>query len=239
LKGGTVINAGIFTRFTDAIIEPYTIVVNDVNNIPTDQAALLNSIKPFLGQIDNGISITTYQNIGKSTTVGFNFFSSVTIKKIQLRGGATVSHYTGEGILAGERVTNSGIVWNGNLNFTLSLPKDIKFEANGFYLSPRVGIQGVRSAYTRSSFGLRKEIWKKKGSIGIVVVQPFKRDVTFPTRLESANFRQNSSYSFAQRSYGLSFSYRFGKLDFNKAPRQRNAKIKNDDLKDGGEGNGF
>ncbi|WP_353480299.1 TonB-dependent receptor [Haliscomenobacter sp.] len=239
LKGGTVINAGIFTRFTDAIIEPYTIVVNDVNNIPADQAALLNSIKPFLGQIDNGISITTYQNIGKSTTVGFNFFSSVTIKKIQLRGGATVSHYTGEGILAGERVTNSGIVWNGNLNFTLSLPKDIKFEANGFYLSPRVGIQGVRSAYTRSSFGLRKEIWKKKGSIGIVVVQPFKRDVTFPTRLESANFRQTSSYSFAQRSYGLSFSYRFGKLDFNKAPRQRNAKIKNDDLKDGGEGNGF
>jgi ferric enterobactin receptor len=239
LKGGTVINAGIFTRFTDAIIEPYTIVVNDVNNIPADQAALLNSIKPFLGQIDNGISITTYQNIGKSTTVGFNFFSSVTIKKIQLRGGATVSHYTGEGILAGERVTNSGIVWNGNLNFTLSLPKDIKFEANGFYLSPRVGIQGVRSAYTRSSFGLRKEIWKKKGSIGIVVVQPFKRDVTFPTRLESASFRQTSSYSFAQRSYGLSFSYRFGKLDFNKAPRQRNAKIKNDDLKDGGEGNGF
>lgn len=239
LKGGTVINAGIFTRFTDAIIEPYTIVVNDVNNIPADQAALLNSIKPFLGQIDNGISITTYQNIGKGTTVGFNFFSSVTIKKIQLRGGATVSHYTGEGILAGERVTNSGIVWNGNMNFTLSLPKDLKFEANGFYLSPRVGIQGVRSAYTRSSFGLRKEIWKKKGSIGIVVVQPFKRDVTFPTRLESATFRQNSSYSFAQRSYGLSFSYRFGKLDFNKAPRQRNAKIKNDDLKDGGEGNGF
>ncbi|HOY18429.1 MAG TPA: TonB-dependent receptor [Haliscomenobacter sp.] len=239
LKGGTVINAGIFTRFTNAIIEPFTIVINDTDNIPAEQEALINSIKPFLGQIDDGISITTYQNIGKSTTIGFNFFSSVTIKKVQFRGGATVSHYTGEGILAGERVSNSGIVWNGNLNFTWTMSKSLKFEANGFYLSPRVGIQGVRSAYTRSSFGIRKEIWKKKGSIGIVAVQPFQRDVRFPTRLEGATFRQTSEYAFAQRSYGLSFSYRFGKLDFNKAPRQRNTKIKNDDLKDSGENSGF
>lgn len=239
LKGGAVINAGIFTRFTNAIIEPFTIVVNDADNIPAEQVALINSIEPFLGQIDDGISITTYQNIGKSTTIGFNFFSSVTIKKIQLRGGATVSHYTGEGILGGERVSNSGIVWNGNMNFNWTISKTLRFEANGFYLSPRVGIQGVRSAYTRSTFGIRKEIWKKKGSIGIVAIQPFKRDVTFPTRLESATFRQNSQYSFAQRSYGLSFSYRFGKLDFNKAPKTRNSKIKNDDLKDSGESSGF
>ncbi|WP_421798022.1 TonB-dependent receptor domain-containing protein [Haliscomenobacter sp.] len=238
-KGGAVFNAGIFTRFTNSIIEPFTIVINDADNIPAEQAALINSIKPFLGQIDDGISITTYQNIGKSTTIGFNVFSSVTIKKIQLRGGATVSHYTGEGLLGGERVSNSGVVWNGNLNLNWNVSKTLRFEANGFYLSPRVGIQGVRSAYTRSQFGIRKEIWKKKGSIGIVAVQPFKRDVTFPTRLESASFRQTSSYSFAQRSYGLSFSYRFGKLDFNKAPKTRNSKIKNDDLKDSGENSGF
>jgi outer membrane receptor protein involved in Fe transport len=235
-KGG-VLNAGLFTRFTSAIIEPFTIVVNDVGNIPADQASLISSIKPFLGQIDDGISITTYQNIGNSTTIGFNFFTSVTIKKVQIRGGATVSHYTGEGILGGERVSNSGIVWNGNLNFSWSLPKDIKFEANGFYLSPRVGIQGVRSAYTRSTFGIRKEIWKKKGSVGIVAVQPFRRDIRFPTRLEGANFRQDSEFAFAQRSYGVSFSYRFGKLDFNKPPKQRNSKIKNDDLKEGGDNN--
>jgi hypothetical protein len=45
-------------------------------------------------------------------------------------------------------------------------------------------------------------------------VQPFAKFLKFPNRLEGANFTQFSQNAFAQRSYGISFSYRFGKLDF-------------------------
>jgi outer membrane receptor protein involved in Fe transport len=237
LKGGVVVNAGLFARFTNDIIEPFTTVINDPNNIPAEQEELVKSVRAFLTNIDSGVSLTTFQNIGTSRTLGFNFFTSANVAKdkIQLRGGATISYYEGEGVLGGRRVSNAGFFWNGNANVTFTLSKTLKLEANGFYVSPRVGIQGVRSAYTRSSFGLRKDIWKKKGSVGIIAVQPFRRDLRFPNRLEGINFTQNSEFAFAQRSYGLTFSYRFGKLDF-KQQRQRNGKIKNDDQKEGGGG---
>lgn len=211
---GWVVNAGLFWRNTQAIIEP------------------------VLNVIDDGVSLTSFQNVGQADTYGFNLFTSVTTlkEKLQLRGGATISYYAGEGVFNNVRLSNTGYFWNGNVSATFSITKDLKFEANGFYLSPRVGIQGTRSAYTRSSFAIRKDLWKKKGSLGIIAVQPFRRDIRFPSNLEGPTFRQDSEFYFAQRSYGFTFSYRFGKLDF-KQRTGKGSKIKNDDLKDGGDNN--
>jgi hypothetical protein len=56
----------------------------------------------------------------------------------------------------------------------------------------------------------------------------------FINELEGSNFYQRSENSFAQRSYGINFSLRFGKLDF-KAPKERTKRVNNRDLKDEGD----
>ena len=81
---------------------------------------------------------------------------------------------------------------------------------------------------------MHKDIWKKKASIGIVVVQPFAKYLKFPNRLTGSNFEQFSQSAIAQRSYGISFSYRFGKLDF----KERKEGERGDDQRDNN-GEGF
>ena len=80
---------------------------------------------------------------------------------------------------------------------------------------------------------MTKEIFDKKGQIGLSLVEPFSSFKDFDTELEGATFLQTSTFSIPFRSIGIRFQYKFGKLDFQ--AKQRRSKINNDDLKqDGG-----
>ncbi len=212
----TVGNPKLLPEITDQLELGYNANAKAVNiNVSAFYRETRDIIEPILTIQADGVSLTSFQNIGKSNTMGGNLFASVTLKdKLQLRGNATVIYYTGQGLVNNVRITNSGAFWNGNLNLSYTFSKTLRAEVDGFYAAPRVGLQGSRAAYSRSSFAIRKNIWQKKGSIGIVIVQPFSKYLKFPNRLEGTNFTQYSEFAFAQRSYGISLSYRFGKLDF-------------------------
>jgi len=210
---GIVINSGVFYRQTNDVIESFLTINKE------------------------GVSINSFRNVGLNRNYGVNLFSSANLKdKLSLRGGLNMSLYQVTGMVDGRELTNQAIVWNGNISSTVTLPGQIKFEVNGFYSSPRASIQGTRASYQRISFALQKDMWKKKGSIGIVAVQPFSRDMRFINELEGPTFIQRSENGFAQRSYGINFSLRFGKLDF-KAPKERTKRVNNKDLKEEGESN--
>jgi outer membrane receptor protein involved in Fe transport len=210
---GIVINSGVFYRQTNDVIEQFLTISKE------------------------GVSINSFRNIGVNKNYGVNLFSSANLKdKLSLRGGVNVSLYQVSGNIDGKLLSNEAIVWNGNLSSTVTLPKNFKFEVNGFYSSPRASLQGTRASYQRISFALQKDIWKKKGSLGIIAVQPFSRDLRFINELEGTNFYQRSENAFAQRSYGINFNLRFGKLDF-KAPKERSKRVNNRDLKDEGDNN--
>ncbi|MBC7416684.1 MAG: outer membrane beta-barrel protein, partial [Pedobacter sp.] len=79
---------------------------------------------------------------------------------------------------------------------------------------------------------LKKDILNKKGSIGINTLNPFTKDLHIRTISNSldasgAVFQSNNIY-YPLRSFGINFSYTFGKLKFN-----AESKIKNDDVKSG------
>lgn len=212
----TVGNPTLLPEVTDQLELGFNASTKVANfNVSTFYRETRDIIEPILTIQADGVSLTSFQNIGKSNTLGGNLFASVTLKdKLQLRGNATVIYYSGQGLVNNVRITNSGAFWNGNLNLSYTFSKTLRAEVDGFYAAPRVGLQGSRAAYSRSSFAIRKNIWQKKGSIGIVIVQPFSKYLKFPNRLEGTNFTQYSEFAVAQRSYGVSLSYRFGKLDF-------------------------
>jgi len=207
---GVVLNASVFYRQTNDVIER------------------------FLTVIDDGVSYTTFQNVGTAKAYGFNLFSSGTIaKKLKVRGGINLENYQSEGVIRGERLTNNVWVWGGNLNFSYSLPKDFRVEINGFYRSPRASLQGTRASYRRISFGARKEFMNKRASLGLVVSQPFNEFLEFENELQGPSFTQRSVRASQARNFALSFSYRFGKLDFNDK-RPGRSRIRNNDQKGGG-----
>jgi ferric enterobactin receptor len=186
-------------------------------------------IESLLKINENGVSETTFQNIGITESWGVNLFASFSVKKFwTLRGNINVNTYDGQSTIPGLNLSRQAIVWGGNINSSFSFPKDIKLEIFGFYRAPNQTLQGFNPSFTMLNVGLQKE-FKKKLTLGITIVQPFAEYIKFPSELEDENFYQKSISRIPFRSFGVNMGYRFGKLDFNKMPRQRRGAIRNDD----------
>lgn len=183
-----------------------------------------------------GVSINSFDNIGTDNSIGINLFSSTTIKKVvSLRGNIDLRHRQLKSELPELTAENTGIEFDGNMGATISFPKDIKLQFWGMFRNPRVTLQGTRATFWMYNIGLQKQIFGKRGSLGLSVSNLFHRNLNFDSILEGENFTQTSLYEYPFRSYGISFNYRFGKLDFKGGERKN--KVKNTDQKEGGDGN--
>lgn len=196
-------------------------------------------IESLLRIDEQGVSVTTFENIGVNHSVGFNLFASLSVKKfLTLRGNLNVNTYDSRSTIPGLDLRRQAIVWGGNLNSTFNFPKNYRLEISGFYRAPRQTLQGFNPSFYMMNVGFQKE-FSKKATLGIVIVQPFSEYIRFPSRLEGDNFFQRSESRIPFRSFGLNFGYRFGKMDFNKGPRQRRSNIRNSDQKDDGDDGGM
>lgn len=209
---GIVLNGALYFRHTTDVIES------------------LLSIDP------EGISATTYQNVGVDNSLGFSFFGSATIKEIwSIRGNFDIRRKHLDSELNGLDVTNTGYEFNSNVGSSVRFGKGWEAQLWGMFRNPRVTLQGTRATFWMYSISARKQVFGKRGSIGINVSNLFHRALNFDTRLEGETFTQTSLYEYPFRSYGINFNYRFGKLDFKGG--ERKSKVKNDDQKEGDNGN--
>ena len=208
---GTSIFVSMYYKFTNDVIDPFIIVNSE------------------------GVSSQTYYNIGIKQTTGINLFSSIKLNKIlNVTLGLNGSQINIQGQQGGITTSNIGYVLSGHGNASLTLPKDLAFEIFAFGRSPRVTTQGTNANFWMTSFSLKKTFWKKSASLGITIVDPFWENKYFRNNLsDESGFSQISEFSIPFRSFGLKFSYKFGKLKFK--PKKRSSKIKNDDLLKGGD----
>ncbi len=202
-----MINTSLFVRRTENLIEN----ILDINEM--------------------GVSESTYYNFGKRTSVGINVFGSLNIgEKLSLRGGFDVNTWQEDGHFQDQFLSNTGYDYNGRMNLTWTLSKTLKLEGFSFFRSPTFTVQGKTPNWSMMSFGLKKEIFNRRMSIGINLTEPFRENQEFIKELEGPQFYQYSRTVRPVRSFGLTMSYRFGKLDFN----ERNGKKKENgsDLKE-------
>jgi ferric enterobactin receptor len=211
-----MISVSLFGRHTDDLIEN------------------LVSVNP------NGISESTFENFGTRNAIGVNVFGSVNLGKLSLRGGFDVNAWEVEGEFDNETLTNSGYDYNGRINATLEISKTLKAEGFAFFRSPTFTVQGKTPNWSTMSFGVRKEFFNRRLSLGINITEPFRENQPWEREVTGTDFYQYSKSLRPVRSFGVSLGYRFGKLDFKDRQNNRQ-RPNNNDLKDedqGGE-NGF
>ncbi|HEX7366358.1 MAG TPA: TonB-dependent receptor [Pelobium sp.] len=214
----TIINASVYYRKTRNIIESV------VSNYTTESG------KPG--------SLTTFENVGKNNSFGFNFFGSVNpVKPLTIRTNLNVNSYD-INLNSQNAGTASGngkiyLMYNAFASATYVFPKGFTFETFLITNSPRRTFQGKNPSFNMWSLGAKKEIFDKKGSIGISVIDPFNERKNFRTEINTTTFAQKSNFSIPFRSVGLSFSWRFGSLKVNNKPKRG---VTNDDLKQGESG---
>ncbi|CAH1001686.1 Vitamin B12 transporter BtuB [Neolewinella maritima] len=192
-------------------------------------------IESFLRVDDDGIaSTTTYLNIGASDTYGANFFTSFTIwKKLQLRASVNYGRYTGTGTINGERLERSANVISGNGGGSYKFNDKLRADFFVFGRGPQQTLQGSNPSFSIYGVGLNYDL-SERTSLGVRVITPFSEDKVFASELSGTDFEQYSAFTIPFRSFGVSFSHKFGAIDFK--AQNRRSRVRNDDQKEG-EGN--
>ncbi len=187
----------------------------------------------FLDQ--NNVVNTTYANIAKNNTVGLSLFGSIKpIEKLTLSGNTNVFYTNLESKAL--NTTNGNLQANFNINGNWQFKEGWSVEMFGFYNTPRAQLQGRTSGMRYYNFSVKRDIWKKKGSISMGLDNVFERSTMVRNTFQTVNSDFDSQMQFFRRGIRVSFNYNFGKMNFN-APQKKKS-IRNDDVKGGGDGNG-
>ncbi len=183
-------------------------------------------------------TLTTYENIGHLNSFGASFYGSITpIKILTIRGSITAYTFHPNPSLAfieQQSATGTYLQYNAFLSASITLSKTgFIAEMFGVENSPVHTIQGTNPGFYIYALGLKKQFDNKKASIGVNVVNPFSYYENFNQKLSSPLLTQTSYTHFPFQSFGITFSYSFGKTTFSN-PTQQKKGINNDDLKEGG-----
>jgi outer membrane receptor protein involved in Fe transport len=217
----SVINASVYYRRTADIIESY---VSTVPFTTTDNAG---------NTVTRDVSLTNYLNIGNNNSIGSSLFGSTQLFKIlTLRGNVNAFTYKPQVISSLQSGNQSTYVqYNAFISGTVKLSNTLSAETFVIQNSARRTFQGSNPAFNLFVIGAKKDIFNKKGNIGINITQPFQDYKDFTSRINSGPLIQNSRFSVPFRSFGVSFTYNFGKTTF--GPPKKKRGVTNDDLKQG------
>jgi outer membrane receptor protein involved in Fe transport len=162
------------------------------------------------------VSVTTRQNVGEEYNSGLSASGSYPVTShLNLRGNIMFLHRYSV-IDLGTGNNSTGFRTRFNLNATYQLPKDLVIELFAMYSAPSQGVQGKVPQFFIYNFAFRKMFWDKKGSLGFTATNPFNKYINQVTTINTPDYASKYVRQMPFRSFGISFTYKFGKLEFNK-----------------------
>jgi outer membrane receptor protein involved in Fe transport len=220
----SILNLSVYYKHTAGLIEGIAVPISvTVNNVA------------------EGGTLTTYQNIGNNNSIGGSFFGTINpFKFLTIIGNLNAYTYKPDpsNVFHLAQTQNGTYVqYGGFLRGSFQLPDNFLAETFAFGSSARHTIQGTTPTFSIFGVGVKKQFMQKKMAIGINAIDPFNKYKDFDSNLQSPGFVQSSKFQLPFRSFGLTFSYSFGKLNFSN-PNQAKKGVNNDDLKQGDQGVG-
>ena len=169
----------------------------------------------------NDVTVSSRGNIASEVKRGVNIsLAIVPNKKLSIRGNIMLYDRHLNNIYDKPAVTD-GLGFRGNVNASYQLHHNWITEAFGNY---NLGMkwQGKQPSLFAYTFAARKQFNGSKGSIGLVVVNVFNKYIVQKSLSLAQNFVTNSYRDIPYRSFGISFTYKFGKLKFSKTKEADN-----------------
>ncbi|MES2134082.1 MAG: TonB-dependent receptor [Bacteroidota bacterium] len=168
------------------------------------------------------VSISNRQNIGIEYNSGGTISGSIPItEKMNLRGNfIATNRYIVSTIYVGN--INMGMRYRFNLNLSYQLPKNLTMEAFGNYNSAAKNVQGKNPQSVTYTLALRKLFWNKNASLGLTATNPFNKYIRQETTVVADNYTSYNLKLLPYRSFGIRFTYKFGKMEFKKGKDDTN-----------------
>ena len=197
----------------------------------------LQSVRDIIGR---DTIRTTFQNIGREDAYGGSVFVSINVSnKFSLNGGGDAFYAVLKNNVPDPlyNASNQGWVYSFRAFGNYTLTKGWGLQLFSFYRGRQVQLQGVQGGFGIYSLSLRKEFKNKKGSIGFGAENFLTSPIRIRNELNSPVISQTSVNSQNNINFKINFSYRIGKMTVDGGPKRRRS-IKNDDMKEGGDGGG-
>jgi ferric enterobactin receptor len=167
------------------------------------------------------VSITNRMNIGEEYNIGLIVSGSIPlIKNMTLRENLMLFNKHVVNKVDGTKT--DGFNWRLNMNLGYQISSNLVTEVFGEYRSPFNSIQGKAPQSLTYTLAVRKQFWNKKASIGLTATNPFNQYINQLTTITTADYTSTVIRKIPYRSFGLSFSYKFGKLQFKKETEHDN-----------------
>jgi outer membrane receptor for ferrienterochelin and colicin len=187
------------------------------------------------------VTTLTFDNIARNKTYGVTLFGNTKPTNNWTIGGSSNIYYVD---LNGRYASNSGWMYNINMNSSYNLGKGITAQFNGGFNSRRVQLLGNFAAFSYHTLAFKKELFDKKGGVSVGLDNPFRESMRMrnDVRVEQSPtnpraYTQQIRMNNYNRGFRVSFDYRFGKMDQQRPPKRKKS-IRNDDAKQG-DGNGM
>lgn len=162
------------------------------------------------------VSVSTRQNVGEEYNTGISASGSYPVtKNLNLRANLMLTHRYSVSTLSTGSIP-SGFRARLNMNATYQLPNNLVAEFFGMYSAPSKSIQGKVPQFFIYNFAVRKMFWDKKASLGLTMTNPFSKYVDQVTTVSTQNYESRYIRKIPFRSFGINFTYKFGKLEFSK-----------------------
>ncbi len=187
-------------------------------------------IKPYItyypfykigDSVYNDVTITSRANISAETRAGLNISASLPFgDKWVVRPNLMLFNRHLINPFDEPKVLNS-FGYRTSINTSYNVNKTWAVELFGNY---NLGMkwQGRQPSNYSYTIATRKQILNNKGSIGLVIVNPFDVYIRQTSQLISKNTVTNSYRNIPYQSFGLSFSYKFGNLKVAKTKEGEN-----------------
>jgi hypothetical protein len=158
---------------------------------------------------DAGVSTITWQNVATTSSYGGSLSASLTPLR-RVSGMLNVSAYREVRDASNLQTDFSGASTQLSAMSTVSLRATSALSLEGAltYLPARSVPQGRISPLVFSTIGLRQQLWDRRGSISLSVVDPFElQRFTFTTRDRSHVQIGGSTLSARRATLGISYSF--------------------------------
>jgi hypothetical protein len=175
----------------------------------------------------DNVAVSTRENIGREDNFGLSLFASMPVKdKINIRANFSgFERYINTGISSVANV--HGFNYRTNINVSYQVTGTLIIELFGNFNSPRINAQGTMPSFTTYNFAFRKQLFQKNGSIAITATSFLNEYVNQKTNLTGDNFTLSNTRQLPYRSFGINFTYKFGRLEFKKEKEQEDINLTN------------
>lgn len=219
------------SKLTYTLTGTYRFVNNSIESV--DRLVNDRDIEGLPNPTGKDVIYSSYANIGHIQYAGLMAYANwtpITNTRITLNGSVGYSHMSD-----GQSLRNHGWCTNIDASLQQTFAKTWIFNASYYVQTPQPTLQGKDARYQWYNFSLSKSFMDKRLTLTAYIINPFgKRYFCYRSETVADNFRTTASSSWCQLDYGVSVSFRIGKLKASVKHTERT--VENNDVKQGGGG---